>query len=1290
MNTPKPVNKKVNSILIGFFLFFLVFLSARMASSVTFQSINLNGINILPGNFNIVPINFNITPLPVNTLPNSTVDAIAIRIVANPNQYSIDEWYSKQGFGGSPQKIKVDGYEAIRDNRTVYAAATNIKGACAYRSLGGIIALPPTFRTCSNDGDCLDASGYEKNCETVQGVCSASTSHVCSQNSDCPSGPCVFPKLYFNIYVITYNQGASTMTTDIFGKILSNWKFNNNINDIIGTCSLPVKNCLTTSDCPAEHNCDSQTLRCVSQRNCLIDTDCQGDALCNSPKASVLRDVKRLQSLNSINAAIAKYKDVHSKYPVLSSGTFLPQAVISTWPSWEDTFFSQLGMSTLQDPINKIGVCSVTPGATSTPAGFDAETCWNSTSKRYYDGSNSANLKLPAGSYVMAYTANSNGSVYDLCANMETAYTIMTQDSTPLNFSSLKCQTTATSGYTGAGNNPPNIVASNLTGIAGQEFVGYVKAEDPEGNPMTFSPGLTLSTPDYWTNAGWENPTDPTGQNAPILKPTTDPKQKKVWAQKAGVNGNYSFNVMVTDSNGASTSSILTIKINPSAPTITAPDVDYNLSVDPSNALNYNLYFTDPNFDYLELSFATSLAKASESWWKRLSYLFIHPALAATLIEAPIIVKPPIIAPPIIFPPIGCINPATIGGTPPAAGARWHINKDLIHCFNLNNGLKAKIYKEGEANYRLNIYGNLNLSSYSQDTNLTYKINVHNTANQNAEKSFAIRLKSNPPRLDFACNKKAALYQQYNCQVNNLNTTNGTVSYDFFNLPVGLTGDHNTGLITGLPSVIGEKTVRVRATNEYGATAEKEYTLTVESACGKTLVQYPGGPWDATGTIKNQGGYYKTVLVGDYCWLADNMNISSWSATATQQGTGFEFISRQPSLFIKILSQIFRANSASAQVGISLTTQQNTIGKCYNNNNAYCEAEGRLYRQSEAMAGSEMESARGICPPGWHVPSDEEYKKLALNLGMCSSGGITVPINQDQNSSRVDDNGLTPFLGVNTAQAQVLETFTCPNDNDVDVAGFVGTTQSNPGYKMMQNGDSGFEGLLAGNATMNNGTTTTVFANRSDRAFFWTSSLVSGGSTVWYRGLQKDEFRLERNAINPSSPSNKYYSLRCVQDRPCPAGCSGPCNTIGECCMATSWLPSITGKCGTIIQTSNCGTTRAATGTESCILPSVCGGTGTPNICGCTPNCAGKNCGSDGCGGSCGTCLGGQTCSNGLCSISVIGGGSLEINCIPNCAGKNCGSDGCTGSCGTCLSGQTCSSGVCTNSINIGGGSQSR
>ncbi len=1117
--------------------------------------------------------------VPANTLNSTTTDAIAVRIVANPSQYIIEDWYAMQGFAGSPQKIKVDGYDAIRDNRTVYVAATNIKGTCNY-SLPG-----------SGASTALPATSTSRNIfQKIFQVDSASAATECSINSDCGSGTCVLSKIYFNIYIITYNQGAGSNTTDVFGKILASWKFNNNLNGQLGTCSFPPKNCQAVSDCGSaeDYDCNPNNSRCVSKHKCLSDADCSGGALCNSAKSSILRDIKRLQSLNKINSALKSYKNAHSKYPILASGTFLPQAVVSTWPSWQSAFAAQIG-SVSNDPINKLGVCNTSPTATTTMDGFDGSTCWNGTTKRYYNGSNSSNLELPAGSYAMVYTTNANGSNYKLCANMETSYNFMSVDGIQTNLAAANCHTTASAGYSGAVNNPPTIVAMNLNGIAGEEFNGYIKAQDPNGNPITFSILDNVSEPaNYW--GSWENGI------RPVLKATTDPQQKKVWSAKAGAAGNYNITIRITDSLGAGFTTTTAIKISAGAPVVTASDADYDLSQDPNSSLNYNLYFDDSNFTYLTLNYNTSLASALKNWLKNLSTLIIAPAIAQIQLspasrDVPIIIGQPI-----------TLNCASV--TQPGGG--WRVNRTLVNCFNLNNGLKGKLYTEANGRFRLNIYGTISGLSIPQDTNLNYKIKVFNSLNKNTEKSFAIKLKANPPQLDFSCNKKAGLYQNYSCQINNLNTKNKTTTYvyshlnldsptassdNFLNdLPAGFVGSPSTGLISGMPVNIGNYRFKIQAYNEYGAYTEKYYDLKVESSCGKELVQYAGGPWDQRGEVRNQGGYYKTVLIDGKCWLGDNLNVdSSQSIFQHYQNNIVNQAVKKSNWLKETLSLLFQPYVAFAQT-LNINPAMlmiNQIGVCYNGDNTYCEADGRLYKASEAMAGSNASSTRGICPNGYHIPSNEEYTELVNYLG------------------------------------------------------------TDAGNKLKQNGDSGFEGLLVGSATKSG--TTTTFMDRNTNGNFW-SSTVQGVGNFFYQLFEGSPL-----FTRPNSPAgtDKYYSLRCVQNKQCPSSCT-TCNNVGACCNASSWTPAVNARCGNFTQTSNCGTTQMATGTLACVVPQTCGGGGTPNVCGCTPNCANKVCGSNGCGGTCGTCAAGSTCSsNGMFCVTNIGGGgtvhtgtnlNLELN----------------------------------------------
>ena len=117
-------------------------------------------------------------------------DAIAIRVMPNLGHLSPLKWYGENiKLQGSPQVLTVDGYEAVRDGRTVYVNAANIAGS----------------------------------------------------------------SLYTNIYIISYNQAAEDQTVDIFGQILAHWKFNANVSDPAAAhCSkTTARVCLYTTDWPA-------------------------------------------------------------------------------------------------------------------------------------------------------------------------------------------------------------------------------------------------------------------------------------------------------------------------------------------------------------------------------------------------------------------------------------------------------------------------------------------------------------------------------------------------------------------------------------------------------------------------------------------------------------------------------------------------------------------------------------------------------------------------------------------------------------------------------------------------------------------------------------------------------------------------------------------------------------------------------------------------------------------------------------------------------------------------------
>ena len=196
--------------------------------------------------------------------------------------------------------------------------------------------------------------------------------------------------LYTNIDLISYNQAASQSTRDIFAAILKNWSFNLNLS--------------------ASGVCEND-----NAVNCENDEGCVRDDFCISPKARVIRDVKRLEDLNDINIKLDEYYEQKGNYPKLSSGSYLPNKTISVWPSWQNVLAQELGGQIPKDPINQLGNCS--------DSRFQSSTCWDNAAYEFDDQNpGRPEIDPPANSLVMIYESESTGQNKSLCAVMESGY----------------------------------------------------------------------------------------------------------------------------------------------------------------------------------------------------------------------------------------------------------------------------------------------------------------------------------------------------------------------------------------------------------------------------------------------------------------------------------------------------------------------------------------------------------------------------------------------------------------------------------------------------------------------------------------------------------------------------------------------------------------------------------------------------------------------------------------------------------------------------------------------------
>jgi uncharacterized protein (TIGR02145 family) len=162
-------------------------------------------------------------------------------------------------------------------------------------------------------------------------------------------------------------------------------------------------------------------------------------------------------------------------------------------------------------------------------------------------------------------------------------------------------------------------------------------------------------------------------------------------------------------------------------------------------------------------------------------------------------------------------------------------------------------------------------------------------------------------------------------------------------------------------------------------------------------------------------------------------------------------------------------------------------------------------------SGSTVTGGRGICPPNWHVPTDNEWG-IILD-GMESGGGVT-----HQTASSLCD-----WCGIN---AGIRGKSVCTAaDNAITGDIYVNDTQANWYWfgTAVGTDDYDFRVLPAGDRKG----TGMSFDNRGTSAFFWTSSAYDF-ATAWYRSFN---FSVP-GVLHAASDRPAGFSVRCIRDIP--------------------------------------------------------------------------------------------------------------------------------------------------------------
>jgi uncharacterized protein (TIGR02145 family) len=256
-------------------------------------------------------------------------------------------------------------------------------------------------------------------------------------------------------------------------------------------------------------------------------------------------------------------------------------------------------------------------------------------------------------------------------------------------------------------------------------------------------------------------------------------------------------------------------------------------------------------------------------------------------------------------------------------------------------------------------------------------------------------------------------------------------------------------------NMVGVFTVSMSATNNYGTDLETKHNyITVESEPPETVTDYDGNE-------------YNTIQIGGQLWMAENLATTHYSnGTALVDGSG------------------------AGDINGDFTTKYYFAPE---NNGSNVPTYGRLYTWAAIMNGASSSNSnpsgvQGVCPSGWHVPSDSEWKELEMFLGMSQSAADATDWRGTDEGGKLKDTGTTYWLSPNT-----------------------GATN-----------ESGFTALPAGGRDASGN-----FSNVGYYTDFWTTrEYVDNTEGAWYRYLQNDASTIYRTA------GYKPYatSVRCIKD----------------------------------------------------------------------------------------------------------------------------------------------------------------
>ena len=254
-------------------------------------------------------------------------------------------------------------------------------------------------------------------------------------------------------------------------------------------------------------------------------------------------------------------------------------------------------------------------------------------------------------------------------------------------------------------------------------------------------------------------------------------------------------------------------------------------------------------------------------------------------------------------------------------------------------------------------------------------------------------------------------------------------------------------------STVGTYTISLTVTNSYGSdTQTKTDYITVTGP----LTDY-------------DGNVYQTVQIGNRLWMKENLKTTHYAdGTALTDGTG------------------------AGDISGDYTTKYYFA---YYDNESYVAVYGRLYTWAAVMngaSGSETNpgGVQGVCPDGWHVPGDDEWKELEMYLGMSEREAHATYWRGTGEGLKLKESGNSHWKGWSGD------------------------------WRNLGTNESGFTALPGGSRWYNES-----FRDLKERANFW-SATESFSSYAWCRRMYYNYAEVYRY----DDYKSRGYSVRCVKD----------------------------------------------------------------------------------------------------------------------------------------------------------------